>query len=114
MRPQYPGGIDEFVRTQLGYPDNETLYAHLFGYQIDGFALQLDSMLNGRAFIIGDDTEVGKGRQAAAQIAWAVKNGKIPIFTTAQDNRYNDMYRDLADIGFDHPEWALVAPGRTS
>ena len=72
------------------------------------------SMFNGHAFIIGGDTGVGKGRQAAAQIAWAVKTGKIPIFTTAQDNLYNDMYRDLADIGFDHPEWTLVAPGRTS
>ena len=93
------GNIDDFVREELGYASNEEMFAALAGYQIDALALSFHNLRNGGGFIIGDDTGVGKGRTAAAAIVWAKKNGKIPIFFSATDGLYSDMYRDLVDIG---------------
>jgi len=111
LRNQYPDGIDQFVKEMVGYESIAKMHEHLFGYQVDGVALQLDAMMTGKAFIVGDDTGVGKGRQAAALVVWAQKEGKIPIFMTAQDNLYSDLYRDMEGIGFDKPEW--IQPSNT-
>lgn len=54
---------------------------------------------------VNHNTGVGKGRQAAAIVVWAEKEGLIPIFITAQENLYSDLYRDLKAIGYDKPEW---------
>ena len=42
---------------------------------------------------------IGKGRQAAAMIRFAYKQGKIPVFITAKKALFSDMYRDLKSIG---------------
>ena len=96
------GEVDEFVRTELGYESDAAMYKALGGYQIDGLALALSSMKDGNGFIIGDDTGVGKGRAAAAMIAWAAKNGKVPIFFSFKDDLYSAMHDDLEDIGKGH------------
>jgi len=101
----YPGGIDEMVQKELGYNSIEEMWHNengeprLGAYQIDAIALSIARMKEGLGFINGDDTGVGKGRQAAALIAWAVKNDKVPIFFTVTPDLYSDMYRDLNDIG---------------
>ena len=101
------GNIDEFVANELGYKsvdemafDPETGKSRLAGYQIDALALAIQANKEGKGFIIGDDTGVGKGRTAAAMIAWSIKNDKIPIFVTLGDALYTAMYKDLIDIGF--------------
>ena len=93
------GDADQYLVDNLGYNDKEDLYAHLAAEQIDAVALGLKQMEKGNGFIIGDQTGVGKGRQAAAIIRYAVKQGRIPISFTQKVNLFSDTYRDLNDIG---------------
>lgn len=93
------GDADQYLVDNLGYNDKEDLYAHLAAEQIDAVALGLKQMENGNGFIIGDQTGIGKGRQAAAIIRYAVKQGRIPISFTQKANLFSDTYRDLNDIG---------------
>ena len=73
--------------------------------QIDGASQAIDQMKNDGATIIGDQTGIGKGRQAAAVIRWALKNGIIPVFFTKDPKLFTDMYGDLSDIyGMDNPK----------
>lgn len=90
---------DQYLVDNLGYNDKEDLYAHLAAEQIDAVALGLKQMEKGNGFIIGDQTGIGKGRQAAAIIRYAVKQGRIPISFTQKANLFSDTYRDLNDIG---------------
>lgn len=93
------GDADQYLVDNLGYNDKEDLYAHLAAEQIDAVALGLKQMKKGNGFIIGDQTGIGKGRQAAAIIRYAVKHGRIPISFTQKANLFSDTYRDLNDIG---------------
>lgn len=93
------GDADQYLVDSLGYNDKEDLYAHLAAEQIDAVALGLKQMEKGNGFIIGDQTGIGKGRQAAAIIRFAVKQGRIPVSFTIKPNLFSDTYRDLTDIG---------------
>lgn len=93
------GDADQYLVDNLGYNDKEDLYSHLAAEQIDAVALGLKQMEKGNGFIIGDQTGIGKGRQAAAIIRYAVKQGRIPISFTQKANLFSDTYRDLNDIG---------------
>lgn len=93
------GDIDAYVQEKLGYESKEELFKALSAEQIDSVALAISQMENGQGFIIGDMTGVGKGRQAAALIRYAVNNGYKPIFMTEKANLFSDIYRDLRDIG---------------
>ncbi|WP_407330542.1 PLxRFG domain-containing protein [Enterovibrio sp. 27052020O] len=93
------GSVDSFVMDRLGYSDAESLHRAFMGLQTDAVALAVDAIENGRAIVIGDQTGVGKGRQAAGVIRYAMQKGKIPVFVTQKPNLFTDMYDDLADIG---------------
>ena len=93
------GSVDEFVRQELDYSSQDEMFAGLAAEQIDGVALAIDSIKNNTGFIIGDQTGVGKGRQAAALQRWAILNGKIPVFFTKKPVLLSDMYGDGKDIG---------------
>ncbi|MBD5414840.1 MAG: hypothetical protein HDR46_00990 [Bacteroides sp.] len=93
------GDVDEYLVDELGYSSKEELYKYLAAEQIDSVALAIHQMDKGNAFIIGDMTGVGKGRQGAALIRYAVKQGKVPIYFTQKPTLFTDNYRDLADIG---------------
>ena len=93
------GDVDEMVRSELGYSSKDELYSHLAAEQIDSVALAINQMKHGKGFIIGDMTGVGKGRQGAALIRWAIKQGKTPIYFTQKARLYTDNYRDMCDIG---------------
>ena len=93
------GNIDEFVRKELGYDTIEETHQALAAEQIDSVAMAIYQMKQGQALIIGDQTGVGKGRQMAALIRWAVKRGEKPIFITQKADLFSDIYRDLVDIG---------------
>ena len=96
------GPIDEFVMNELGYDTLEQLYDVLKAEQIDSVALAISQMKKGGGFIIGDQTGVGKGRQVASLLRWAVRQGKKPIFMTENPGLFADMHRDLTDIGCGH------------
>jgi len=93
------GGIDEFVRSELGYDTVKEAHDALAAEQMDSVAMAIYQMKQGNGIIIGDQTGVGKGRQMAALIRWAVKQGKKPVFITKDANLFSDIYRDLVDIG---------------
>lgn len=93
------GDVDEFLVSELGYNDKEDMYHALGSEQADSVALAIHQAKQGNAFIIGDMTGIGKGRQAAAMIRYAYKSGKIPVFITAKKDLFSDMYRDLKSIG---------------
>lgn len=91
--------IDDFVTEELGYNSTEELHKALAAEQIDSVAMAIYQMKQGKAMIIGDQTGVGKGRQMAALIRWANRQGKKPIFMTQKAGLFSDIYRDLRDIG---------------
>ncbi|WP_305257251.1 strawberry notch C-terminal domain-containing protein, partial [uncultured Duncaniella sp.] len=93
------GDVDQFLVDELGYSSKEELYSYLAAEQIDSVALAIYQMNKGNAFIIGDMTGVGKGRQGAALIRYGVRQGKCPIYFTQKPTLFTDNYRDLADIG---------------
>ena len=93
------GDVDAFVTNELGYSSVEEMHAGLAAEQVDSVALAIHQMNNGSAFIIGDQTGIGKGRQAAALIRYGVKKGGCPVFITVKKGLFSDMYRDLCDIG---------------
>jgi hypothetical protein len=95
------GDIDEFVRSELGYSTKDEMHDVLMGLQVDSVAAAIHQIKRGKAVIIGDQTGIGKGRQAAAIIRWAARNGHIPTFVTVKPQLFTDMYGDLADIGTD-------------
>ncbi len=92
------GPLDDYVADKLNMPVAK-LREGMAADQIDGVALALDQVENGGALIIGDQTGIGKGRQAAAVMHWAALNGKIPVFFTKDPKLFSDMFGDLKDIG---------------
>lgn len=93
------GDTDQFLVDELGYSSKEELHKALAAEQIDSVAMAIHQMNQGNAFIIGDQTGIGKGRQAAALIRYGVKKGGFPVFITVKKGLFSDMYRDLCDIG---------------
>lgn len=93
------GDVDQFLVDELGYSSKEELHQALAAEQIDSVAMAISQMNQGSAFIIGDQTGIGKGRQAAALIRYGVKKGGFPVFITVKKALFSDMYRDLCDIG---------------
>lgn len=93
------GDADQFLVDELGYNDKDDLYSHLAAEQVDSVALALQQAKKGNAFIIGDMTGIGKGRQAASLIRYAKKQGQVPVYFTKAAGLLSDVYRDLVDIG---------------
>ena len=93
------GDADQFLVDELGYNDKDDLYSHLAAEQVDSVALALQQARKGNAFIIGDMTGIGKGRQAASLIRYAKKQGQVPVYFTKTAGLLSDVYRDLVDIG---------------
>lgn len=93
------GSIDEFIKTELGYDTIEEAHQALAAEQMDSVAMAIYQMKQGQALIIGDQTGVGKGRQMAALIRWAVQRGEKPVFITRKADLFSDIYRDLVDVG---------------
>ena len=95
------GNLDNYVAKELGYDSVNDLHDAFMGLQVDSVAAAIHQIQQGKAIVIADQTGIGKGRQAAAIIRWAAKNGNIPVFITKAPSLFTDMYGDLADIGTD-------------
>lgn len=95
------GDVDQFVTDTLNFGSVENLHQALAAEQVDGVALAVHNLQQGKAALIGDDTGLGKGRQMAAAIKYSLETGNVPIFVTKDPGLYADMARDLADIGLD-------------
>lgn len=93
------GNIDDYVTNALGYESVEAMHEAFAGEQVDALGMALHNMEQGKGFILGDQTGIGKGRVCAGVIRWAKQNGKIPVFVTMMPDLYVDMLRDLNDTG---------------
>ena len=91
------GPLDEWLSKELDMPLAQ-LRKVAAAEQIDGAAMAIDQIKTGGATIVGDQTGIGKGRQAAMVIRYALKTGAIPVFFTKDPKLFSDMYGDLADI----------------
>ena len=92
------GNLDEYVSKSLDM-DLDTVRNVFSAEQIDALALAIRNAEEGKGFIIGDQTGIGKGRVVAGMIRYALVSDKIPIFVTEAPNLYSDMLRDLDAIG---------------
>ena len=94
------GDIDSYVMEKLKYTSQDEYEKAFMGLQADTIAAAIYNMeVKGKGIIIADQTGVGKGRQGAGIIRWAIKNGKIPVFVTVKPNLFTDIYDDSLDIG---------------
>lgn len=103
IKKEIGGDLIEYVRERLGYPTKGDLCDSLAAEQIDAVAMAIYNIeRKEQGMIIGDQTGIGKGRQAAAVIRYAVQQGMKPIFITEKPNLFSDLYRDLEAIGSGH------------
>lgn len=115
------GDIDAFVARELGYKSEDEMHKALMGLQVDSVASAIyQNKVRKKGIIIADQTGIGKGRQAAAMIRWAIKQGMTPVFVTVKPSLFTDMMRDLTDIGskdvkpflLNKDEWITGADGK--
>lgn len=93
------GDIAGFVANRLQMSPEELSLA-LAAEQVDGVALAIYNIeARGQSVIIGDQTGIGKGRQAAAMIRYGMLAGYLPIFLTDRYTLFSDMYRDCKALG---------------
>lgn len=95
------GSLNQFLMAELGYATEADLRDALLPVQIHSVALMIDNAKRGIGAVIGDQTGVGKGRQVAAMMRWAERNGIVPVFVTQTPDLYNAMVRDLGGIKAD-------------
>jgi hypothetical protein len=93
------GDVDEYVKNWLRYSSLEEMRTALNGAQVDAVASGIFNIEAGEAMIIGHQTGAGKGRIAAGIAAYAIENGKLPIFITKGANLFTEIWRDFIDIG---------------
>lgn len=94
-------GVDttEFVRDKLGYVSKIAVCDSFSSEQVDGLALAIKQIEQGKGFILGDMAGIGKGRICAGIGRYAKMQGKIPVFLTISPTLFSDHYRDIVDIG---------------
>lgn len=93
------GDIVGFVANRLQMAPEELSVA-VAEEQVDGVALAIYNIeARGQSVIIGDQTGIGKGRQAAAMIRYGMLAGYLPIFLTDRYTLFSDMYRDCKALG---------------
>ena len=107
--------VEEYVAKKLHYPSVDDLcfqdelddagnrLTRLGAEQIDAIGIAIwNHETNNNGIIIADVTGLGKGRQIAGILRYAILELKtIPFFFTEKKHLINDIYRDLIAIGFD-------------
>lgn len=99
LRGAIGGDVEGFLCAKLRMGPDE-LSQSLKAEQVDSVALAIYNIeARKQGIIIGDQTGVGKGRQAAAIIRYALRQGLTPVFITARANLFSDIYRDCKALG---------------
>lgn len=94
------GTVDEFVSNSLQMTITD-MSAAFSPEQVDAIALAIARVVEGRGFIVGDQTGLGKGRQLAAMARYAAITQRQIIFLTEKPNLFSDLWRDIKDICVD-------------
>lgn len=111
LRQALCNDVTGYVAKRLNMTEDE-LSASLSAEQVDGVALALYNIeMRSQAVIIGDQTGIGKGRQAAAMIRYGLKAGYLPIFFTDRYTLFSDMYRDCKALGIGDARPLVVNKG---
>lgn len=93
------GDVEGYVANRLNLSPEEIATA-LAAEQVKGVALAIYNIeARGQSVIIGDQTGIGKGRQAATMIRYGMLAGYLPIFLTDRYTLFSDMYRDCKALG---------------
>lgn len=96
------GDVSGFVCARLKIT-RQQLAQYFKAEQVDSIALAIYNIeARHEAVIIGDETGIGKGRQAAGIVRYAKENGRLPIFFTEKKDLFSDFYRDAKDTGIAH------------
>ncbi|MDE6568813.1 MAG: strawberry notch family protein [Lachnospiraceae bacterium] len=99
LREALGGDVAGYVANRLQMTPEE-ISVSLAQEQVDGIAFALYNIeARGESVIIGDQTGIGKGRQAAAMIRYGMLAGYFPIFLTDRYTLFSDMYRDCKALG---------------
>ncbi|MBO4333374.1 MAG: strawberry notch family protein [Paludibacteraceae bacterium] len=105
------GDVSGYVANRLHMNMNE-LSGVLAAEQVDGVALAMYNIeKRSQSVIIGDQTGIGKGRQAAAMIRYGLLSGYLPIFFTDRYTLFSDMYRDCKALGIKDARPLVVNSG---
>lgn len=107
------GDVSGYVANRL-HMNLEELGVSLAAEQVDGVALAIYNIeKRAQSVIIGDQTGIGKGRQAAAMIRYGLLTGYLPIFFTERYTLFSDMYRDCKALGIKDARPLVVNEGAT-
>lgn len=105
------GDVSGYVANRLHMSINELSEA-LAAEQVDGVALAMYNIeKRSQSVVIGDQTGVGKGRQAAAMIRYGLLSGYLPVFFTDRYTLFSDMYRDCKALGIKDARPLVVNAG---
>ena len=105
------GDVSGYVANRL-HMNQEELRCALAAEQVDGVALAMYNIeKRSQSVIIGDQTGIGKGRQAAAMIRYGLLAGYLPIFFTDRYTLFSDMYRDCKALGIKDARPLVVNAG---
>lgn len=105
------GDVSGYVAARLHFSADE-LGDALAAEQVDGVALAMYNIeKRGQSVIIGDQTGIGKGRQAAAMIRYGLLSGYLPVFFTDRYTLFSDMYRDCKALGIKDARPLVVNAG---
>lgn len=100
------GNFIDYLCECLNYTPEE-LCQYFAAEQLDGLAAAIWNLKREKMLIIGDQTGIGKGRQAAGVIRYGLENNIPVLFITAKANLLADLKRDLRDIGM--PDVEILA-----
>ncbi|RMH43459.1 MAG: hypothetical protein D6694_07030, partial [Gammaproteobacteria bacterium] len=97
------GSLDRFIDAKAGLSD---MNVQLMAEQVDAVSLAISNLERGDAFILGDQTGIGKGIQLAT-IAKAFMKGNVNlggnvktlVFCTYDSALYSAFIQDLRDVG---------------
>lgn len=95
--------IDSYVKNKC-----PILKESLTAEQVDAVGLAISSIENHSAFLLGDQTGLGKGRVLAAIAAWAQQENLIPVFFTERPALFHDFWRDIEDVTGNEDPYAHV------
>lgn len=105
------GDVSGYVANRLHMSIDE-LHDALASEQVDGVALAMYNIeKRAQSVIIGDQTGIGKGRQAAAMIRYGLLSGYLPVFFTDRYTLFSDMYRDCKALGIKDARPLIVNAG---
>ncbi len=93
------GGVDRAIASSLGM-SREALSGMLLAEQVDAVALRMVAARRRRAFLLADQTGIGKGRSLAAMARLHLRaDGNVIYFTENCEINIPDVWRDLAAVG---------------